>query len=308
MILAPIRRLERWLRTALLPVALSAAAHAESELRVEVVNPRPFGYVIGDVLERAITAEVADRYVLERASLPRSGRLDAWLESWPPSIAASTWLGRTHYRIKLAYQIVGSSERVTTIALPEVRLVFTGDGASISETLPDWPITAGPLTPTHVLGRASLEEIRPDRAPARISTRPPAVRLALYATTAGLLLLYLGYRRFGLSWPGRPGPFARALRDVRSLALGEHGAPTHRTALRRVHRAFDETAGRTLFAGELSGFFESHPRFTGVRDAIERFFETSRQEFFDDGRAGDTNLTELVALCRECRRRERGGR
>lgn len=298
------RRLERLLCGALLLALCTALAAAAPVAIVEVLNPRPFGHVIGDVLERVITVDADAGYALAQAELPGAGRIDALLEAPAPAVTASARLGGTRYTIRFAYQILGSPETVTTLVLPAVTLVFENGGARHEETLPDWPVTAAPLAPVHVLGRAGLEEILPDRTPVAISARPPALRLGFYATAAVLILLYLAYRRYGLSWPGRTGPFARAYRDLKRLD-GQDEA-TYRAMLQRLHRAFDETAGRTVFVGDLADFFASRSGFIGARESVERFFDVSRAEFFGDARA-DARV-DPVALCREWRRRERGGR
>src|SRR5690606_6133534 len=113
----------------------------------------------------------------------------------------------------------------------------------------DWPITAAPLAPVHVLARAGLDVMRPDIPPAVISARGPALRLAAYALAAALILLQFAYRRYGFALPWRPGPFARAYRELRAYAARDDAA-AYRAMLRRLHRAFDETAGRSVFAGE----------------------------------------------------------
>ena len=288
-------------------LALSAAAHAAAPATVDIVNPRPFGHVIGDVLERVATLDVDAGYALVDASLPRAGPLDTLLEARAPAVAASARLGGTRYTIRLAYQLIGSPEAVTTLVLPAVTLVFENGGARLEETIPDWPVTMAPLTPVNVLGRAGLEQVLPDRAPVAIDTRTRALRLGLYAVAAVLILIYLAYRRYGLAWPRRVGPFARAYRDLKPLAHGGPDEAAYRAMLKHLHRAFDETAGRTVFAGELGDFLVSRPAFAGARKPIERFFEVSRLEFFAAHAAASPRVDPL-ALCRECRRRERGGR
>lgn len=290
----------------LVGLVIAGPVCAAPDVRVEVINPRPFGHAIGDVLERRVAVEVSGGLAL--GELPRAGRIDALLEARTPAVTASRRRGHTRYEILLAYQIIGSPESVTTAVLPAVPLAFVPAEAAPARTVPDWPITVAPLAPVHVLGRAGLEEMRPDREPAAIPTRPMVLRLGLYALTAMLLGLYLAYRRYGLPWwPGGPGPFARAYRDLRSLgAAGERDA--RRAAFQRVHRAFEETAGRAVFANDLPQFFAAHPRFNPVRDAIEAFYEASRREFFGEAPGADAPIADLLALCRECRRRERGGR
>ncbi|MFL6622086.1 MAG: hypothetical protein ACJ8NR_05660 [Sulfurifustis sp.] len=304
--MAPERaaRLERALCAALL-LALSVRATAAAPIEiVDVRNPRPVGHTIGDVLERVVTVDAGAGYALVSSRLPGAGRIDALLEARAPVIDTAARLGGTRYTIRFAYQIMGSPETVTTLLLPAVTLAFERGAARHDETFPDWAVTAAPLAPAQVLGRAGLDEMLPDAAPPAIGTRPLVLRLGLYAAAAALMLFYLAYRRYGLAWPQRPGPFARAYRDIKVLA-GRQDEATYPMMLRRLHRAFDESAGRSVFAGELADFFARRPGFAPIRPQIEQFFAASRAEFFGAARAG---RVDAVALCRECRRRERGGR
>ena len=80
----------QWMMGAGLSLALwSALASALTEpaiKRLEVVTPRPFGYVIGDTFEHRIELEVASPYRLDQDTLPRAGRLNRWLELRPPIV------------------------------------------------------------------------------------------------------------------------------------------------------------------------------------------------------------------------------
>ena len=79
-------------------------------------------------------------------------------------------------------------------------------------------------------------------------------------------------------------------------------------SLARVHRAFDETAGRTLFEADLADFFEQSPQFEPLRDAIGAFYAASRTIFFlpDSGQGPAIDLHALRRLCLACRDAERG--
>ena len=271
---------------------------------LDILNPRPFGYVIGDVVERKISVQLPDTYTLDHSSLRPAGLIDRWIEARPARIEESAELNRTRYRIALAYQILGSPESVTTLVLPEIDLTFRRAGGQIVAPVPDWPITVAPLTPPTVLARAGLPELRPDVAPSLIPMHVLELRLGAYTALGALVLLYLGYRRFGWFNFRGAGPFARAYRDLKR-SLGNGGDAHVAVAMRRMHRAFDETAGRSVFAGRLDEFFSTHPRFADLRQPIESFFHHSREEFFGASSTGSTHFPSLLALCRDCYRCER---
>ena len=73
-----------------------------------------------------------------------------------------------------------------------------------------------------------------------------------------------------------------------------------------LHRAFDATAGRRLFADDIDDFVSRHQQFRPLRDRIGAFFEASRGVFFG-GAAEAPDMTAWVALCDDLARAERLG-
>jgi mxaA protein len=200
---------------------------------------------------------------------------------------------------------MNSSEEVKTIALPAVSMQFQGAASGLEQTVSEWPITVAPVTPTYVLAREGLEELRPDAVPMPLDVQSHRMRLGAYAVALGAIMLGWIAGRFGVPFSSRSrGPFAQALRDLRALTRKPNDANTYQATLRRVHRAFDQTAGHVLFAQQLDQFFVEHPRFGDLRALVAQFFELSQQEFFGSSvavRKGDW----LLDFCRQCRDRER---
>lgn len=288
-----------------------SAAAAEQRVSIEVVNPRPFGHVIGDMLEQRITIAFADPLALDEDALPKAGRADIWLERRAPRLSASRGPGTTRQEIVLRYQVVNAPPEVRTIALPEVRLRLRTSESAVEEVVAEWPITLAPITPEYVLARSGLDTMRPDHPPPLIDTRGHAKRVAVSAALLALTLVYFAATRF--AWPilSRPRrPFARAYRDLRRLARNGSDQHRERTALQRLHRAFDETAGRAVFKAHLERFFEEHPHFSSLRDEAETFYAVSRSQFFGIGgeRPAMDRLTALARRCRDLERRAARGR
>jgi mxaA protein len=276
--------------------------------RLESVEPRAFGYTLGDVIERRVIVEVQSPYALAPKSLPRPGRIGAWLELRVPDVKAIRSDGGNRYEIALVYQLVNSPNEVRTLALPQADLEFSGGARPIRETIPEFLFTAGPLTPEQIVARGPLDEMQPDVAPPPVPTDAIRKRLAGYAAAAAVVLLILAYAMWGIPFLERTrGPFARAIGEVKRLARARDEAAT-RKAIRRIHRAFDETAGRAVFASEVPSFLARHPRYASLGPEIARFFELSRQEFFAGGARESGALPWLAGFCRECRNRERGSR
>lgn len=301
------RFLPRLLLCSTLCLALSVspleAAHVVS---VTALNPRPFGYVIGDVVEQRVVIDLRMPLELQQDALPKAGRVDLWLERRAPRVTPTHSLtGR--YEILLQYQVLNAPTEVKTIALPELRLRLRGGEGPIEESVAQWPITVSPITPDYVLARAGLEDMRPDHAPLPIDTRAHAKRIAAYAVLLALIGLYAAMRRGGVPFlPRVRRPFALACRDLRRLPWASAGAETQRAALRCMHRAFDETAGRTVFKEHIERFMTEHPQFAGLRGEMEAFYAASREEFFGhatDRRRDPDWLLGFAVRCRDAERR-----
>ena len=75
-----------------------------------------------------------------------------------------------------------------------------------------------------------------------------------------------------------------------------------------LHRAFDQSAGRRVFAADISEFIATHERFASLGPKLKSFFESSQIYFFSDDRrlAEDRFPTsELTRLAAELARQER---
>jgi len=248
---------------------------AGADVRVEVNQPRPFGYVVGDIAEQSVTVH-APGYALTEDSVPKLGRISAWLERTRAVVV------RTHdgFRLDLAYQFVNAPPEIRTLSLPIVKLPLRiGDRAAEAE-IDEWPVTVAPLTPETILARAGLEEMQPDAPPPRVDTRWIVRRLVLYACAAALIGVFWASWRFGWSWRGRrPRPFAHAAREIHALAT-KASLDNYHAALRALHSAFNLTAGTTLFAPGIERFLAADPRFAALRTQIEAFFAQSQRAFF----------------------------
>jgi len=302
-----VRAHKRVWRVALYALVFFGAlpACADSVIRdFQVVNPRPFGYVIGDTIKRRIETEVSRPFALENDKLPKVGRAGTWLDLREIKLDRSPRLGSTHYRLTLTYQLVNSPEAVENLALPKVSLSFASGNKVVAQNAPEYLFSAAPITPPQVLGGEGLDAMREDQPPIPIPNTLHRVLFLLSLAISILALLYMAYLRFGFPWQ-RPRPFALAYRDLRRLAKEAGSDEAFRQGMRRVHRALDQTAGRPLFPGELDKFFVKHPRFANMQRPTQRFFEISQSEFFGKG-AREQPMEWLVKFCREWRAAEAG--
>jgi mxaA protein len=290
----------RPLRVAGCLLALAAGtACGQTGPAASVVEPRAFGYRVGDVLQRRIALQVPDGMTLDRASLPRAGR-----PGQPLELRSVSWSGAG--ALVLEYQVFLSPPAVRTLELPPLRLRFSGPAGERVLRIEPWPVTVAPLVPVDAPSRAGLGEMRPDAPPPPIDTTAVRRRLWAYAGALALAAGYLAHVYFGLGWRGRRArPFADAWRALRSGASAPP-AEQRRAAFVRLHEALNASAGEALFESGLDRFVAAQPAFAPLRAELAEFFRRSRDEFFA-GRGRDQDLPWLRQLCRACRDAERGG-
>lgn len=272
-----------------LPAALAQTA--------TTVEPRAFGYSVGDVVTRRVALDLPPGTRLDEASLPVVGGRGRALE-------LRSVLRRGN-EIELAYQVFVSPPEVRTLELPPVLLRVEG-GPRVQDLRVDaWPLTVAPLGPVEPSPRHGLGEMRPDAPPPLIDTAAARRRLAVEGGLLALLLAWLAYVYIGLPWRARRHrPFGVAWRGLRHLPA-QADAAQWREAWARVHGALNQTAGEALFESGIERFLAARPRFEPLREELPLFFRRSRAVFF----AGEPVLDDdgwLRGFCRRCRDIERG--
>jgi mxaA protein len=297
------RRIVRILAAAI--VALGAwtsmtSVRADSPADLDVVpppnatlqQPRPFGYVVGDLLTQRVLLELHGR-PFEPASLPRAERMGAWLERRPPRME-STPDGRRWLTVE--YQVVNAPQALTLVRIPAWNLqAKTGtDALRVGE----WPISVSALTPRSVFAQGGLDNLRPDRRPPSIATEPMRHWIVIWSSALMLTLaIWLGWLLWRNWRASARQPFASALLEIRQV--GE-GAPE---AWQALHRAFDRTAGRVTQTATLPNLFQRAPHLAPLRATIEQFFQQSSERFFGAGLPRDA--LSVRSLCIELRRIEK---
>jgi mxaA protein len=278
----------------LLLLLCNGAASAQV-LSVELHGPAPdFGRFVGDLLTSTATVTVAPGTQLDRDSLPPPGPVS------PIADLRGVTLGGTATRleIRVTYQEFFAPGEVSGADIPGYSLVFSARGQRVTAAVPGFSFTASPfrhdLQPT--LDPASM---RPDHPPPSPSA-PGAKR----AIAGGLSLMAAGLLALIGLWAAarRRGPFAAAAAQHTRAAAGDAG----RALFLALHRAFDATAGRHVFAGDIDDFVAQHPQFLPLRDRIAAFFAASQSVFFAEDSGAD-DASQWVALSRSLARAERRG-
>ena len=291
-------------RAAALGWLLAAAAlHAGdgSQLEAFTVEPRAFGYQVGDVLQRRIVVEVPAGLALDEASLPRPGARGHALEL--RALQRRSEAG--HEELTLLYQVFLAPPAVRTLEMPPLQMRFEGSPREQSVRIDAWPVTVAPLVPPEASPRVGLGELQPDAPAPHVATDALRTRLSAYAVAVALLLAALGWVYVaGFWWGRRRRPFARAWRRLHRLPAGDDPA-AWRTACERLHAAFNEAGGEVLFEYGIGRFAQRRPAFAALQDDMRRFLRLSRRGFFGDAAPEPGELAWLIAFCRRCRDAER---
>lgn len=274
------------MRMAALLVALATtnAIAAEKPAVATVVQPRPFGYVVGDL----VTQRVLLTTDLEPLALPPMQRVNIWFERRAPRVEVTSDQRRW---LVVDYQVINAPQALTSIQLPAWKLEAAGTKVEI----PAATISVAPLISNST---ANATELRPDRQVSIIDTAPMRARLLLWSIALAITLAaWLAWLRWRNWRDSLDRPFARALHELRGTD------ETKPEAWQALHRAFDQTAGRVLQLETLPTLFERAPHLQPLRADIERFFAQSSERFFGGGAQG--NLVSVRTLCHELLRIER---
>ncbi len=266
--------------------AIIVATSAYPAATAVVEQPRPFGYVVGDVVTQRVLLEIGGHGFMP-AALPKAERVNLWLERRPARIESRP---DGHRWLALDYQVINAPQSLTTVNLPAFELQGAPDDATLK--IAAWPVSVNALT------FGGSIELRPDRPAPAIATAPIRRQIAIWSSAFVVVFAaWLGW----LAWRNwravAARPFARALREMRHL---DSTAPE---AWRALHRAFDQTAGRVVQTATLPALFERVPQLQSLRPEIEQFFAQSGELFFGGGLPADR--ISARALCAQLRRIEK---
>jgi mxaA protein len=242
-----------------------------------IQQPRPFGYVLGDVLTQRVLLQ-SQGHDFDPAQLPGAERAGLWL--WRRS-AAVMRDNMNHKWLILDYQIINAPQQLMTVSLPALTLKSKAKGAD-SLFVPEWPISVAPLTPRIAFAKGGLQDLRPDHPAPTLPTAGLWRQLEIWSTALiATLAAWFGWWLIRYIRAAASQPFARALREIRRA-----GGDSQEAWL-ALHRAFDRTAGRALQINTLNVLFQRAPYLEPQRPEIERFYAESTWRFF--GAGGEVN-------------------
>ncbi|MDP3947304.1 MAG: hypothetical protein Q8Q41_01270 [bacterium] len=283
---------------------LSFATSASGDERVlsfTVETPRSFGYVIGDEIVHEARIAVKAPLLLVPDTIPQRDKINDWLTVTKVEVRERNENGGRAYTLRITYQIFHEPDQIEWLTIPERKLGFAGSGDALEAVIPAWSFTVMPFVPE------GADEFAKDRPAQFVPIAWPLARFAMFTAVFLGLALALFYRKWGRTLFGYRGPFASAEKDLRrQFRKGADDAADARAALKRLHRAFDETAGKVFFAYMFPELLVAHPWLEKERNAILKFFEESGRTFF--GTSGDrvpASREYIQKIARALKRAER---
>lgn len=271
-------------------VTSADAFPAEQPRQATVDQPRPFGYVIGDVITQRVrlTSPGLD---FQPAEPPPVQRVNIWFERRASRVETDADGNRW---LVVDYQLINAPANLATVNLPAWEIEAEAGDARLR--IPAASISIAPLISAD--SSPTADQLRPDHGVSVIDTAPTRTGLVTWSIALGLILAaWLAWARWRNWRDSLDRPFARASHELRRL---DESAPE---AWQALHRAFDRTAGRVLQIETLPFLFERAPHLQPKRADIERFFAASNERFFGAGLQGDP--LSVRTLCQELLRIER---
>jgi len=278
--------LERQCCLLLLAWAASPSSHAVEAAQVSVSDPPAYGYHVGDVVERRLRIQLPTGARLDPESLPSPNRQGGAMEL--SSLQHQDAEDAAEQRLLLRYQVMRSPEVPTVFELPTLNLrttVPTGQagGAGLREALlrvPAHPLMVSPIAPAQPPNRAGLGPLQPDLPAPLPPIAPIRQRAQAWGVLALVALAWLLWRHaLRPLWWRRQRPLARAWREIRRLPAAPN-ATALGAALRRLHAALNEDAGRVLLATDVPAWLAQRPQYQAQATALQHFHQRSSRHFF----------------------------
>lgn len=273
------------------------------------------GYTVGDILTRHMIISIKKPYKLIPESLPIVG-YEKKYKGQPLGIDLSDLKhsekddsDKVIHNLSLSYQVFTNSVVAKPGALPTeyIRLINTESKGKevVKFRIPSYEFVISPLS---IFGQVKVEDdMSGFQGPMLLDASAERKHLKILLTILALSLLSLLYILGKHAWlPRMGGPFADAYRQIRKLPNDQASI---QTAVSKVHKSLNASAGNSLFSDNLDAFLEKKPAFKAIKNEINQFFGLSRQVFFEPSakhEAGNEPMQWLAQFCRRCRDCERG--
>lgn len=285
-------------------LTLNAVAEEAIVQKFEFSEPRTFAYQIGDSLKRTVELKLRKPYELKTELLPSRKRMGRWIALTSAEYEMTETESAREYKIEFNYQIINIIPELREIILPRHFLSYGKDKNLVKLVVP----TSKKIGVSSVINSSDgSKEIQLSRAPLLLAQSTKD--LLLYGILFLVSLIGLLLSLWGLPFSNEKMPFKAALTTYKKSYSKKWGLEQYSIALKIIHKAFNETSDKTVFAETLTDFFNDHKQFNSIKDEIEEFFEYSKKHFFMTDELSETpekSYAELASFIKKCRQIELG--
>lgn len=287
-----------------------SAKQAPGATILNTQNPsKSVGIQIGDLLSREVEIEVSQPHQISKNAFPVKGANHDGVELANIQVETKTSDEKTHYKIKLTYQVFSYADKPAVRQLPAERIAISGNNqAALSVDIPAWRFWQASLVPIGI--KNAKDHVQPQYKPTLIDL--PRHQIALITLLSLLIigaigLVYINADKHWLPWMN--GAFAQAHRKIKKLNKDK---TSEQKALLYMHQAFNKIHGANLFASDVDVFILANPAYASMKTEIIHFFERSNAALFSESQFSENQknstaqINALIALSKALRNCERG--
>jgi len=297
---------KRWMSLilcGLMLVPLVRAEPVDAEQIAVTVTLRDSGYLLGDLLEERIEAQLPANASIDAESLPLPGRVAPWLEVRRTRLEGRNGNGSQAFVV--TYQIFAEVEEARRVPLPAFKFRVHEGGRVVSVDVPAKSFMLSPALPSSLTDED--RELRPSPPPMELPQRDlvgAALASFAFALACGGYLLWR-YDRLPFL-PHSQGPLAKTWRRWRRRHKSSLSDAEQTALLRDMHAALSGSAGETLYPSTLQRLFERAPHLLPLREQIETLFEASWTRFYGAADPPQLPTSTVLSMLRDAADRERG--
>ncbi|OUV04158.1 MAG: hypothetical protein CBC42_00175 [Betaproteobacteria bacterium TMED82] len=250
------------------------------QVNFSTVEPKQFGYVLGDVFERRIILETPKKYLQDqRDGLVKIERINNWFSITKAEIVESE---KSKQQIKISYQVVNVPDKPEMVEVPPIELLLMDNEDKIKLKIPEVLLTVAPVTPLLVSNRGGLAEIQPDEEVGFVLSAIHIERLWIFGFFIIFPLVTLSY--CWLPWQllinKNTFPFSSGRKKILALAK-ENDKIFWGNGLMIFHDSLNLSLKKSIFLYSIDSDFSEDNRLRSLLPEFKFFMGRSQKYFYE---------------------------
>lgn len=250
------------------------------QVNFSTVEPKQFGYVLGDVFERRIILETPKKYLQDqRDGLVKIERINNWFSITKAEIVESE---KSKQQIKISYQVVNVPDKPKMVEVPPIELLLMDNEDKIKLKIPEVLLTVAPVTPLLVSNRGGLAEIQPDEEVGFVLSAIHIERLWIFGFFIIFPLVTLSY--CWLPWQllinKNTFPFSSGRKKILALAK-ENDKIFWGNGLMIFHDSLNLSLKKSIFLYSIDSDFSEDNRLRSLLPEFKFFMGRSQKYFYE---------------------------